>query len=334
MQYRMLSDQRKRWIDCLRGFCMMAILLFHTEIYYTGTSIIGYNLYVSDALYLFFMLSGYLLYKNAGIIDTKYKLKSVLRNLLWPYFIFTSVMAVPKALAHGERVDNVWVLVQNVVTGQASWFIAALIVAEILFVITLRLCRGNLFALGSVCVLSFCCSALLALNGGLVTFWQFGNALQAMLFLFLGYVYHRYEHKLMVGVLPTIIACVMLFSLKCYVYKQDLFMTIWPIGISNYAVFLINVIVGGFALFNLFRLLPPCRFLEWTGRHSIVYYFLCGGVPMFVGAAFSFLHLTYDGNYFYVVLAYLCVCLLTTMFVYLIYRYMPFVTGYGRRVCN
>lgn len=166
----MLSDQRKRWIDCLRGFCMMAILLFHAEIYYTGTSIIGYNLYVSDALYLFFMLSGYLLYKKAGMIDIKYKLKSVLRNLLWPYFIFTSVMAVPKALAHGERVDNVWVLVQNVVTGQASWFIAALIVAEILFVITLRLCRGSLFALGSVCVLSFCCSALLALNGNLVTF--------------------------------------------------------------------------------------------------------------------------------------------------------------------
>jgi hypothetical protein len=42
------------------------------------------------------------------------------------------------------------------------------------------LCRGNLFALGSVCVLSFCCSALLALNGNLVTFWQFSNALQAM----------------------------------------------------------------------------------------------------------------------------------------------------------
>ncbi len=244
MQYRMLSDQRKRWVDCLRGFCMMAILLFHTEIYYTGTSIIGYNLYVSDALYLFFMLSGYLLYKKAGMIDIKYKLKSVLRNLLWPYFIFTSVMAVPKALAHGERVDNAWVLVQNVVTGQASWFIAALIVAEIFFVVALRLCRGNLFALGSVCVLSFCCSALLALNGNLVTFWQFSNALQAMLFLFLGYVYHRYEHKLMVGVLPTVIAGLMLIFLKCYVYKQDLFMTIWPIGISNYAVFLINVIVG------------------------------------------------------------------------------------------
>ena len=134
---------------------MMAILLFHTEIYYTGTSIIGYNLYVTDALYLFFMLSGYLLYKNVGMIDIKYKLKSVLRNLLWPYFIFTSVMAVPKALAHGERVDNVWVLVQNVVTGQASWFIAALIVAEIMFVVTLRLCRGNLFALGSVWYVCF-----------------------------------------------------------------------------------------------------------------------------------------------------------------------------------
>lgn len=28
--------QRKIWIDNLRGFCMLAILLDHTEIYYTG----------------------------------------------------------------------------------------------------------------------------------------------------------------------------------------------------------------------------------------------------------------------------------------------------------
>lgn len=331
MQSSINTNQRKRWLDSLRGFCMMAILLDHTEIYYTGNNVIDYNFYVSDALYLFFMVSGYLFFKDTGVIDVKHKLKSVLRNLLWPYLIFTSVMAVPKALAHGERVDNVWTLVQTVVTGQASWFIAALIVAEVLFVTTLRLCRGNLYILGSVCVLSFCCSALFAKNGVFVSFWQFGNALQAMLFLFLGHVYHRFESKLVVGVPHAIIACVILVFLKFYIYNQGASMTIWPIDISNYCVFLINVVVGEYAMFTLFKQLPPCRFLEWTGRHTIVYYFLCGGVPMSVGAVFSFLHLSYDGNYLYVICAYLCVYLLTTMLVWLIYRYTPFMTGLGCR---
>ena len=53
--------QRKIWIDNLRGFCMLAILLDHTEIYYTGENVIDYNLYVANVLIVFFMLSGYLI---------------------------------------------------------------------------------------------------------------------------------------------------------------------------------------------------------------------------------------------------------------------------------
>ena len=39
---------------------MVAILLDHTEIYYTGDNIIGYNYYVANVLVAFFFLSGYL----------------------------------------------------------------------------------------------------------------------------------------------------------------------------------------------------------------------------------------------------------------------------------
>lgn len=45
-----MTRQRKHWIDLLRGICMLAILLDHTEIYYTGTNIINYNAYVVNAL--------------------------------------------------------------------------------------------------------------------------------------------------------------------------------------------------------------------------------------------------------------------------------------------
>ena len=34
------------WIDLLRGFCMMLILWFHTEVYYAGHTVIPYDLYV------------------------------------------------------------------------------------------------------------------------------------------------------------------------------------------------------------------------------------------------------------------------------------------------
>ena len=82
--------QRKVWIDNLRGFCMLAILLDHTEIYYTGENVIDYNLYVANVLIVFFILSGYLMYKTT--FNIKHKLYSIFRTLFIPYIVFTTAM--------------------------------------------------------------------------------------------------------------------------------------------------------------------------------------------------------------------------------------------------
>lgn len=42
------SLKRIGWIDNLRGFCMSAILLDHTESYYLDYHIINQNLYLTD----------------------------------------------------------------------------------------------------------------------------------------------------------------------------------------------------------------------------------------------------------------------------------------------
>lgn len=64
---------------------MLAILLDHTEIYYTGENVIDYNLYVANVLIVFFILSGYLMYKETFYI--KHKLHSIFRTLFIPYII-------------------------------------------------------------------------------------------------------------------------------------------------------------------------------------------------------------------------------------------------------
>lgn len=55
---------------------MMAILWDHTEIYMSGRNIIPYSIYVTDALVVFFFLSGYLMFKANGF-DIKHKIKSI-----------------------------------------------------------------------------------------------------------------------------------------------------------------------------------------------------------------------------------------------------------------
>lgn len=113
-----MTRQRKHWIDLLRGICMLAILLDHTEIYYTGTNIINYNAYVVNALTIFFMLSGYLMYKENGF-DIRKKMKSIAQTLLLPYFIFSALISLPKNLVHGNEI-NIMNICEQIILGQAS----------------------------------------------------------------------------------------------------------------------------------------------------------------------------------------------------------------------
>ena len=60
-----MVSKRKHWVDVVRGICMTAILYDHTDIYYSDTNVIPYELYVPNALTAFFILSGYLILKSA-----------------------------------------------------------------------------------------------------------------------------------------------------------------------------------------------------------------------------------------------------------------------------
>lgn len=148
---------RKLWIDLVRGFCMLAILLFHTEIYYTGSEIIPYNFYVQNSLTAFFFVSGYLFCSKDGF-SLRAKVVSVARGLLVPYFIFTFPICIAKPLVNGGGLDMAAILTDEL-TGHASWFIAALIVADILFAAIVRISRGRQALMAALSLLSLlmCC---------------------------------------------------------------------------------------------------------------------------------------------------------------------------------
>lgn len=123
---------------------MTAILYDHTDIYYSDSNVLPYELYVPNALTAFFVLSGYLMYKRSGFC-LKNKIRSIMKGLLLPYLIFTIAMALPKSLANGLSFNIADMLI-NVLSGKASWFVAALFIAEMLFSIAIRLTKGRTLA--------------------------------------------------------------------------------------------------------------------------------------------------------------------------------------------
>ncbi len=316
---------RLSWIDLLRGFCMLAILLFHTEIYYTGDTIIPYSLYVVNALTTFYCISGYLMYREESF-SIIHKLKSIVRSLFIPYFIFTSLMAFPKVLVHQQDI-NIIQITGNILGGNASWFIATLIVAELLFIGIIYISKSRSVPIFTISCIFFVFSVFLS-KTDIYNFWHFKNGLMAVFYLSLGYLYHKYEKYFQNYKLVTFVGSfILIIIIKGYVFSNQILLGLDTFNITSYFIFMIDTVVFTICLFSIAPFIPHISFVEWIGQHCIVFYFLCGGIPMLTSIAINKAGFTYHGNYMYVLLVYILVVLITTIVTLLIYKYIPFITG-------
>lgn len=318
------QKERKHWVDALRGFCMVAILLDHTEIYFTGTNIIDYRHYVSNVLVVFFFLSGYLFYRDEPFSLRK-KLVSIVRSLLVPYFIFTTIIAIPKALVHGMDIGTTLL---TVVTGQASWFVAALIVAEIVFSTVLWVFKGKSLSLLTLALVGATSCYFLSTHYDNL-YWQIENAAMAIVILYLGYTYHKYETVINhFHTLSSLFFFFILFLIiKVYEDAYNFKMVVEPIMIDNWYVFIFDALVGTLFFVSLAKQVGSVTWLEWTGRRSLVIYFLAGGIPLITAMLLHHFHFNYTGHYQQVMFAFLLVYAFSSLAAWVVFHYFPFMVG-------
>lgn len=300
----------------------MLILVFHTEVYYKEYDVTPYYIYVTNAIILFYFISGYLFYRPESF-SLKKKLNAIARSLLFPYFIFTSLIAVPKLLVRQEAI-NLQEIVINIITGRASWFIAALIVGELFFALLLTKTRGKITWLLTDAIACLIIYYVIPFNQH--NYWQWQDALLAVTFLSAGYIYHQYDNHFNTINKPlySLIFLLILIIIKVYEYHVDLPMR--NIAVENVPLFLADCIVWLMLVISIIRYIPRCKMIEWTGRHCIIYYFLCGGCPLIISIFFNKIGLPYNNYLYRYLLALIAVYLLATTLTYLIYKYIPFIT--------
>jgi len=323
-----MTDKRKIWIDLVRGFCMLAILVHHTEMYYVGEAIIDYRFFADNALCTFFFISGYLFYKETPF-NLKYKLLSILKTIIIPYFIFMSVIALPKALAHGKFV-SISDSILSIVLGQQSWFITALATAEIIFSILLYLSKQYKWVLPIGVLISFIGIILLTGNEQMLAhnYWNIMDGLLAISFLYIGYLYHQKEN--VINRFPLylyIIPFILFFISKWMIVEYKVYCYLGPVDIDNYPVFIVDNVLAILLITRLCKLLPDMKPISWMGSHVIVYYFLCGGVPLTLSVLANKIGFSYYGNYLQVIVVLIAVYLMITLLTWFIYKYIPWATG-------
>ena len=313
------------WIDMAKGFAMLSILLFHTDVYNFDELLIPYEFYVENFLALFFFVSGFLFYREETDFDIKHKFKSILKTIVLPYFIFTSLMSVPKALVYGNALSTD--IITNILFGQASWFVTALVIAEILFSILILLSAKNKYVMPAVC---FICGISSVYFSPSFNFWHFHNAMLAMPYIYLGYVYHKHEIPVTWFVNNKVFVCagtVLLVAMKYVEHTSGLRMLFEPVWVTSFLLFFIDTMLFITLFILLIKHIRPYKTICWTGRNSLVYYFLCGGVPLVTNRLLGIIGINYADNIIILLVITAFVYLVTTIITHLIVKYIPFVTG-------
>ncbi len=327
--------ERKGWIDRTRGTSMMLILLFHTSMYYAGSDIPTYSMYVENALAMFFFISGYLFMPNcteqviekngwcaqSAIPDTRRKLKSILQKLITPYLIYTPTIAVLKAFVHGTTIDPLDII-ERILSGEASWFVSSLIVAEVLFMAIVLTSRGKLLITAILCTLP--CMAV-AYDTDITPLSILNVSFIALVFLFIGHAFRRCEHVIdnmhAASYIPLFL---LLVIIKVYEYANGINMTFYVIQIDSFPLFFTDTVLSSLCLVWLCKRLPSIKMVEYIGSHSLIYYFISGGVPLIVG---RLMPQYTEGDYHLIAIAFIIVCLCSTAIVWAIYKWLPWTTG-------
>lgn len=320
------KSDRTPWIDMARGLCMMAILWFHSEAYHCEDLLTPYSMYTNTVLGCFFFISGYLLYPSTWQASHKYH--SVWRWLLVPYIVFTLIIAAMKLLLHyGDA--NWQQLLTDVVLGRASWFVAAMIVAQSVMVGVLHLSKDHLGAVAVLGVVGVILSALVSNETGpwhiSADLWSVNEALVGIVCMSMGYVYHTKEEKVCRQRQAWIaVTGVALVILKILIWRLDLLVTFAPVRMTYPLVFYADILCGSVFICLVMRGLPRLRILEWTGRHCIVYYFFCGAVPMGVSWALHKIGMT-GGSYPSVAVVFVLSWIVCSIVAWAVYRYTRIV---------
>jgi len=309
---------------------MMAILWFHTEMYYAGSDVTPYALYVGDVLATFFFLSGYL-FLSGKPFSARSKMMTIVRRLIIPYFFFTLLFVLPKAIVHDEM-NELSTMIIKIFLGQSSWFLSALIVGELLFVLLIQLTKGKDLYIGLFAIL---CLVLTGIIGNHYSpwlnpynYWHINEAILACFLMSAGFLFQKHEHRFQhyFNRFTLTILLLIFLLLKLVIIRNGMEMVLGSIHASNYPVFIADLLVSILLMISIFRYIPKISFIQWTGQRSLVYYFICGGVPLIVAMSFNKFGWPYSG-YMSLLMAFIVVYLLSSLLTFAIYKYLPFIIG-------
>ena len=321
-----ILSHRIEWLDVARGICMLLIIYDHSDSYFTLLNpLLPYNWYVANVLCAFVFISGYLFPSHNHLVVSK-KIKSIFISLVVPYLFFSTLFTFPKAFIHQQDV-SISESLFNIVSGQSSWFICALVVVELLFVGLVQLFKDNKIA---VFIVSLACFILATLcpepNNN---YWSAVQALIFMPFLCMGWLAKQHSFKISNKLFTLVL--VLFIVLKVVGTQIHFNEVIAPMLINQPLLFMVDMLVGIVLLIFIAQKINRNTFIEHVGKHSLICYFLCGGIPLLFTKASGKVGLDYNNAPYLLPLIFLFSTFIIVVAATLIQKYLGFLWSSKRK---
>lgn len=317
------TPPHKDWIDFGKGISMLFVFIFHAETH-VGTGDGWSFLFSAFRMPFFFFLSGYLYTSNLLQFSGVRKLKQISRGIVVPYLIFTFALMPLKIVFQGWSFEKA---VTEILLGWASWFVVALGMAQLIFIVILHFTKSpaKIFL-----------SSVVSIAAGYVIMrlhpqnlpYCFNNALFVVFFFGLGLLYRLYEPKFESWISRRSFAMIAIpYFILTFIDSRTV-ETHGYIGLNqynNFCLYLVYAVVGIFMMLCFCKSFPTVKALNYIGRNSLIFYYLNGAVLTLLAIAVrtAGVNVTYP----VILLCALLACGIIIPVSMFINRYLPIMTG-------
>lgn len=309
--------ERLNYLDMAKGIAIICVILGHIM-----TTNVLKTWICSFHVVLFFIISGCLLnYTNSLEKDIKVFIKNRLRTIMLPYFIFSIIYIILNYMILGFNTESLkWNIIYTLIMYGcgALWFLPALFIAEISFMLIYKLLKNKISIIISVVLLVTISFAITLFKYNIIMLIVIRGII-ALGFLVVGYYIFNYIKELKLNNLFLIILLGMSFILS----RMNGIVDLWQLKFNNVFLYLIVSLLGSLSIILILKNFNSINVLNYCGINSLILMCTHQNIMELIKQVSGYNFESYISS----ILLLIVILIVEIPIIYIINNYLSFMTG-------
>lgn len=285
MNIKNSQSKRLEYIDTCKGLLIVMLIFCHinsmareilpansmAKMYMLGDS---KYLYVPYFMQTFFFITGFC--SNYSIPIKSFLINNA-KALIIPLLVFATIDQLFNSIVFNKNFLYVEVLGKEFFyLMELFWFLPALFLAKVLMLCILKITNKTPYQIGIVCAIFMFATYFIKYRFHAFNYFHWHNSLSMLPFLYIGYLFKRYDLFNKIKKLYIIGVSVSYFAIIFLLYITNRLIPYYT-HFHHYTyvyvlVYLWLAFSGSIMILNLSKMIPNTKFITYLGKNTIVVY--------------------------------------------------------------